>query len=510
MSMVNILPSFFRLSGMTDDINELAMKLTVKPVKDFDKFNVVRLAERPVVLLKRWQADNPMHLLHDELLPLHRTMERLCGGDAQRCYRRYHLVILDDGQPQLMNHLLQLAWEADVLFADDGGFLPKKPHRLLCFDEALVGLDADAAWWNYGYSRSRRPLRGPRNEADALLHPARLETYRNYLARRLAQFHSAFGLDYPDIVFLRSDFRRTVTNMDELKSIAKDEYRRVLGAVNVSVTELDFERHPGEHILRTLSKTRLIVGPHGPHMAATLIMPLNGAILELFPYGIKPADHTFVATMAAIRRLLYSSVATERANASIPYPNRPPKLGGIAHLDREERERILLMTDVGAAAPDDPAYLYRVNQHTIIDADTFRLRLIELLTKMRDSPASPERVQPDFKEWVVPGNVHSFVCKEMSPFRGIQLVWQPPANLGMLVTDPTEIAYDVIATGNKSMADHNLIRASTRRPELTLMDVDLIKVRRLSVWITTLLEGAAYKGRETYYECNLDEEEQEE
>jgi len=467
------------------------------PAAEFGKYKVLRLADRPALLLKRWRPHDVQNVLHDDLMPIYHTMESLCGGNADECFRHYRLIVADKVDTSL-NPLYQIMWEAEVIYLDSD-LIANETDRVICFDEAVAGLDGGTTWWEHGHA-GRNP--GPLDIGH--IRPARLERFRNNLARKLAHFHSAFGLEYPDAVVLASGVRRQILNYNQLLVTVGEEYKRLFGAENFTAVQLNFEEHTAEHILRTLSKTRLVVGAHGPHMAATMIMPLGGVVVELFPYGISPDSFSFVANMAAIRRLNYAAVATEKRSASLAYPNRAANLGGISHLPRQLQEDIKKRSDVGRVKEDDPAYLYRLHQHTTVDLDNFAAAVKPALKKL--SNPGPESLPPDFKEWLIPASVHSLNCYIASVAKGVAIKWRPPTNLAF-AADTGDVSYEIAVQGQTAEEKYyRLAKATTRIPSLTLDNVNLKKVRYLNVWIAASLAGAKFGGSGSYHECDLDPE----
>ena len=104
---------------------------------------------------------------------------------------------------------------------------------------------------------------------------------------------------------------------------------------------------------------------HGSALALAMFLPPGAGLLELFPYAVDSKLFSPYQTMASLpgSQLAYAAWENNDIERTRTYPDRSPDLGGLAHLDGEERRRIELSDHVEPRpCCSDPEWLYRIYQ----------------------------------------------------------------------------------------------------------------------------------------------------
>jgi protein O-mannose beta-1,4-N-acetylglucosaminyltransferase len=160
--------------------------------------------------------------------------------------------------------------------------------------------------------------------------------------------------------------------------------------------------------IMTLRSTMVAVGLHGSALILGIFLPPGAVLVEMFPYAVPPENYTPYKTMAQLdgMRIVYKTWVNKHKENNRAHPNRQPELGGLKHLDKEERQRI---EDMETVPPHlccrNPIWLYRIYQDTIVHIEeliaTIDSGLIEAAEQIRAddrafytmSPAAPDHVE---------------------------------------------------------------------------------------------------------------------
>ncbi len=155
---------------------------------------------------------------------------------------------------------------------------------------------------------------------------------------------------------------------------------------------------------------------------------------------------------------------------------------------------------------DDPAYLFRLNQHTKVDLRSFKTVLGGLLDQMKQE----EEGGQDFSGWIVPSKVYGITCAAVKGKEGggskLKITWLPPLNLGYLPAEQrAQIKYEVLlekVAPMEEMGMEFLGRSSTRDTRVEVDGVDLRKIRLVKVLIIADV-GTRGGGVETAHYCDM-------
>ena len=308
------------------------------------------------LLMSRNLPDNLMHVLHDDLVPLFSTM-RQHGLSSD-----FVLQLLDD-RPSGGPH-------AD-LYASLSRHAVR--HRsdlatLTCFRDAVVGLARHSLWYQYGF-------RGPQGALPMKSSAGHLvAAYVEHQATTWRLPAASIDTDAPIVLIERVDTRR-ILNADELAKRLESEF-------GTHVERVSLEATPFRAIAALLRRSATLVGMHGGALALAMFLPPGAALIELFPYAVPPGNYAPYATLAGLQgvNVAYRAWANANESASVTHPDWPPRLGGIAHLDVEEQERIMAQEEVPPhKCCSDPAWLFRAYQDTVVDIDA----VIDLIRSTR-------------------------------------------------------------------------------------------------------------------------------
>eukprot|EP01137_Pigoraptor_chileana_P022706 Opistho-2@87891 len=137
--------------------------------------------------------------------------------------------------------------------------------------------------------------------------------------------------------------------------------------LEMPVLLVSMETHPFESLARILSRTALAVSLHGSMLAMAMFMPRGSAVIELFPFGIPAENYTPYKTLAGLdgMQIAYRAWVNKNESATVGHAYRPANQGGLNHLSKEMREKVINTPDVPThLCCSDPHWLYRIYQDT--------------------------------------------------------------------------------------------------------------------------------------------------
>lgn len=373
------------------------------------------------LILNRFNPDNLMHVFHDDLLPAFYTMKQYLdleqdarlvfmeGWDEGPHFDLYRL--LSDKQPLLKEQLRNFG-------------------KLMCFTKSYVGLSKMTTWYQYGFVQPQGP------KANILVSGNEIRHFAKVLMEKMNLTRVGGGEEEEEeyaVVFSRSTTRLILNQAELVMALARELQLRV---VTVSLEEQSFAS-----IVRAISGASVLVSVHGAQLITSLFLPPGAVVVELFPFAVNPEQYTPYRTLASLPGMDLHYIPwrnTEEGN-TVTHPDRPWEQGGIAHLEKEEQERIVASKDVPRhLCCRNPEWLFRIYQDTVVDVASFLQVLREGLK------AKPVLKKSKLSGTLHPGRVRDPQCQtsvQTSSEAKLTVSWQIPWNLKYLKV--REVKYEV-------------------------------------------------------------------
>ncbi|KAM6967772.1 protein O-linked-mannose beta-1,4-N-acetylglucosaminyltransferase 2 [Aplochiton taeniatus] len=393
------------------------------------------------LILNRFNADNLMHVFHDDLLPIFYTMRQYSDLDDEA-----RLVFMEGWSEGPHFDLYKLLSGKQPLLKEQ----LKNFGKLMCFTKSYVGLSKMTTWYQYGFVQPQGP------KANILVSGNEIRQFASVLMDRMnitrvedggwekngvsAEKEEEEGTEKKKkkreeyiVVFSRSSTRLIINEAEVILALAQEFQMRV---VTVSLEDQSF---PG--IVQVLSQASMLVSMHGAQLITSLFLPRGAVVVELFPYAVNPEQYTPYKTLASLpgMDLHYAAWRNTMKENTVAHPERPWDQGGIAHLEKEEQERILASEDVPRhLCCRNPEWLFRIYQDTRVDIPSL-LELLRENLKTRPSLKKARAVST-----VHPGRVREARCLtsvQAANEAKLTVSWQIPWNLKYLKV--REVKYEV-------------------------------------------------------------------
>ena len=323
------------------------------------------------ILFHRFNPDNLMHVIHDDLLPFFNTKRKYFADNNNDDI----VAVWMEGRPDGPFHDLYKLFMPNVL---------KKVEldSFTCFKNIVVGVSKSVTWYQYGFHKPQGPINVENYPLDEI------QRFKKYFMKRITvkqeissevqpnpstsvyQESPTHGQQELTIVLFKRHHTRRIVNIMKLALKLSMTFKCI-------VTTLDLEEDSIEHIIHTISKARILIGVHGAHLVTSLFLPPNTILVELFPFGIPSENYTPYKTLAGLLvNVTYIAWENTREENSLVFPDRPPELGGIVHLPVEKQKEIERTTKIGKhLCCDDPFWLYRIYQDTVVDIEELLISL---------------------------------------------------------------------------------------------------------------------------------------
>ena len=362
-------------------------------------FHDIKFITKQSVLFHRFNPDNFMHVIHDDLLPLWLT-NRLFFVPIQQA--KVQLVMMDGRDKGPWFQLYQFISPHFHLKTDI------MKNGLTCFKELVVGLSKETTWYQYGFKVPQGPI-------------------ANYKANKI---HLSL---FADEVLSHFDCKENVKKYVIL--ISRKQTRCILNQLEVSITLanffkrevafLDFETQSLNRAICLMRQAVALVGMHGAELTLALFLQPGSSVVELFPYGINPDQYTPYKTLANILGLQYVAWNNIYPENTRGYPDRLPKLGGISQLPESLQEKILSSEEIpDHLCCDDPFWLYRIYQDTVVDLNSLQLALSKLESnRVWENSSNHDFLYPDAAQ-----EPSCLIQKEENNIWRLQITWKPPVN----------------------------------------------------------------------------------
>ncbi|GFU32801.1 protein O-linked-mannose beta-1,4-N-acetylglucosaminyltransferase 2 [Nephila pilipes] len=296
-----------------------------------------------------------------------------------------------------------------------------KAH-LHCFKNTYVGLNKQSTWYQYGFKEPQGPLQKP-NIGPIIL------GFREYF---LDHFSLRYHTERNHASLLVRKHNRKILNENEVIKIISIH----TGLETISVS---LDASTILEVIEEIMDSSLVVGMHGSLMILSIFLKPHSIVIELFPYGIDPDISTPYKTLCDLSdlRLFYRVWKNDLESNSYPHPEYPPNLGGISHLSSKEQEYIQNSFVKPFLCCDNPPWLYRIYQDTVVDPQSFGTLLQDAFQDIKKVPITElyhksviEDNSQSSKYHLHPGEVQNAFCNISNKSKAIlALVWDEPWNL---------------------------------------------------------------------------------
>ncbi|KAI1297162.1 Protein O-linked-mannose beta-1,4-N-acetylglucosaminyltransferase 2 [Halotydeus destructor] len=393
--------------------------------KKFD--NLIRVVE-PTILHGRFKPDNLMHLLHDDILPLLATVNKLKLA-SQSVNILFHDSWQDldssviESNPDWYNLSFKLA-----TFKHTSDF---DSNSLVVFEQLHVGLTKDTLWYDYGFFSPQRPI--PKSSTQKRKLRKTIVAFTDLLSQNCDTCREKFA------ALISRKTSRVLTNENEVVNLIQNTFQ-------LNTVLLDIQAFSSiQELVQRLKCVDLLIGMHGSALALAMFLEQGSSVIELFPYAVVPERYTPYKTICQLQNVNYFAWVNENISNTVTHPDFPRELGGISHISDDEKVSIAEATEVPEhLCCDDPNWLFHAYQDTKVDIEPLRT----VLARVQISNQS--RLLFDDKHWphLHPGPVESAICSEGSLNGQIiqNISWVKPWNLEFVnVAKDADVKYEVIS-----------------------------------------------------------------
>lgn len=419
-------PALLDLSSV-DDHNLQYFNYQDAPVSALKHFLNVTLIDHPSLIFHRFNPDNLMHVIHDDLLPLFYTLRQYfpdLGGTMKTFNTEVQLVFMEGRNKGYHFNLYEIFSERKPMLKA----VSMKNESLLCFQESLVGISKATTWYDYGF-------RVPQGQKEN--HTANGEVihqFASYVTSKLGITNVAKPEKSDYVILFSREANRLILNEFELSFAIATTF-------NLTVIRLSLETNTLHEIVTRIRSSSGIIGMHGSILSLAVFLSPGSFLVELFPYAINPDHYTPYKTLTQIpgMDISYSSWQNKIMDNTVVHPNRTKEEGGITHLTLKEQNDILTANEIPKhLCCDDPYWLFRIYQDTHVDIDSFTPVMQKALNGRK---TFSESIFKNIK--IYPGKIKHMACSGLQTTDGpaVFVSWQSPWNFHFFNTG--EIEFEV-------------------------------------------------------------------
>lgn len=404
-------PALLDLSSVHDHNGQYFNYIDVIYEKSTKLFTSAIQVPNLTFALHRFHPDNLMHVFHDDLIPLFKTLE-IFAPFFQWNIEDIQLIFIDKRSPGKYKDLYE------TMFSKKPFYRTKLPHKAICFSKILMGLVKNTTWYQYGFVRPQGPLEHQVNGFS-------LKTFIYFMRKKYSLEKNPEILVESAVLLVRK-LNRLILNEIELTY-------KLVHDLGLKVEVVSQETHSLVEIISKISTAGVLIGMHGSLLILSLFLPAGAMLLELFPYAVNPNNYTPYRTLVSLPgfNITYASWRNFDAKKTRTHPNRAPYEGGIRHLHPKEQEVILSSGEVPLhLCCDDPQWLFRIYQDTEVNVN----EIVELVAKHRKhfsvnrSPIQNEILQRK----LLPYRIESIKCSSNGAHNSesiLSISWDAPMNI---------------------------------------------------------------------------------
>lgn len=373
-------------------------------------------------IFHRFKSDNIMHVIHDDIIPLHYTMKHF-ESFKSNIFGKFdvQLLFMDDWLPGEYKILYELFTNSPPLYKKD----IQKGTDLICFSNSVVGLMIDTLWYNYGFQHPQGKIK------DSIVNGDYIKYSSQFILQNLnLEKKSEAVSDYIVLVSRREN--RKILNENDLVNV-------IILELSMKVFIVGSETHSLTEMISLISNSRGIVGMHGSLLILSMFLKPGSFLLELFPYAVPAYQYTPYQILADLdgMDIIYKSWENMNPNFTVGHPDYPPEHGGIKHLSVEKQEEILKQTIVPKhLCCEDPSWLYHIYQDTFVDVHT-------LSNIFKEAISERAFYEGNFKHVETPSAVKTFECKMKRDDKCmLHIHWDKPWNVQYVTL--TKLHYELL------------------------------------------------------------------
>lgn len=341
--------------------NAFKMKVSILSPTIRNDLKTVHFQNSPTFIIHRFKSDNIMHVIHDDLIPLHFTIESIFDKTAI-LEKQISLAFSDNNKQSVLDKWYSHYSGTDIIM------LASRSEKI-CFVNAYVGLLRATLWFNYGFKQQQGPYINDNFSIRGLT---------NFVAFNLNAWQAKYvpaKFQYLKVVVLVRSQSRRILNRDVLSKAIKRAHAEIYPTYKLDIVEVDFALNDTSLIISHLKQAKLLVGMHGAGMILSLFLPPASAVVELFPFGINPDNVSFLKALLKQRHTYhfnYECWQNRNRENSVPGPQTELLMGKISHLSQSTQDYIKHLSEVPAVhCCHDPAYLYYIYHDTYVDDNIY-------------------------------------------------------------------------------------------------------------------------------------------
>ncbi|KAL4234422.1 Protein O-linked-mannose beta-1 [Mactra antiquata] len=415
-----------------------AVQLTISSLTSevFPQFKV-KWVNSATLVFRPFLPDNLMHMFHDDLFPLHHTLKLMNIGKGRLSrYDRFNVQLflftkddlLDTDTEQFYSLFSKFRLKSMVDYEFTGG--------LTCFSHIYIGLLKTTTWYDYGFTKPQGPLENIRANSG------HIQSTVNFIRDRIPEHSNSFDSQEYLVLFSRRENRKILNEMELTLELVK--------TTGLKVLKLDYDNYTLLDLIHHVINSRGIIAMHGSLLILSVFLKPGSFVIELFPYAVNPSNYTPYKTLTELNgmNLAYISWSNQIQAHSVGHPDWLADVGGLNHLDKEQREVIMTQTVVPQhLCCKDPSWLYHIYQDTYVDSQEVTSLVQSAISKLSDHSNQQENALPV----VAPSkirNVHCDYIKEVNRDEKnlaswtLNLTWDIPWTMNYVQSN--QMSYEIL------------------------------------------------------------------
>ena len=449
-----------------------------RPSSAFPTGNVSFVNETAVIF-NRFKPDNFLHVMHDDIIPLHNTLDFLSVTKDNGGRYNVQLVFTEGWEPG--QHM-----EMYTLFSAHTPITKQTMTHTeyTCFTSAYTALSKATMWYHYGYSTPQGAITNSTVTAGHIHHTV------NYILGQLStsQTDNIFMTD-SILLLSRKENRRILNEMEIMLHVSREMRKKVV--------VLSFETHTLSQMISYVRQCNGIIAMHGALLSLAVFLKPSSFVIELFPYAVTAGRYTPFRTLAHIpgMGLVYKHWQNLNISNTKGHPNWPKEFGGIGHLSHVTQKDILTQTEVPEhTCCEDVSWLYHAYQDTHVN-------VTELCHVIHTAMQESRVMSVSTHVHMFPAPVTALTCEtltsgDVNEHVNVKVTWDTPININDL--EYTSLVYEISAISGISESEQYF---NVSQPNIHL--VHLSRSEILKLWVRPFLDEGKKYGKYAFIQCTV-------